>query len=71
MAVLRLVWAKVKVRDPADAVVGVVRANTGVLAVREVVVEMRTWLLGVVRVTLKTSPLVDAGITTTKDVGLE
>lgn len=62
---------KVKVREPADAVVGVDRVKTGVLLVREVAVAVRIWLLGVVRLTLKTSPLLDAGITTTKDVGLE
>ena len=68
---MRLDWVKVKVSEPADAEVGVARVKTGVLLVRAVAVDVRTWLLGVMRLTLKTSPLVDAGITTTKEVGFD
>lgn len=67
----RLDCVKVKASEPAEAVVGVERVRTGVLLVRAVVVEVSTWLFGVVRLTLKTSLLAEAGITTTKEVGLD
>lgn len=61
---------KVKETLPEATVDGEVRAKTGVLAVDEVKTELKVPPVGVVRLTLKTSPEVEEGRVTTNAEGV-
>jgi len=68
--VLKLLCEKVRETLPEATVDGEVRAKTGVLAVAEVKTELKVPPVGVVRLTLKTSPEFEEGRATTNAEGV-